>query len=180
MTPTLLGAGDWFALFGHFVLMSLLAIGGALATVPEIHRYVVEQRGWLDDSQFTASIALAQASPGPNLIFVPVLGYGIAGLPGAAVALIGMLIPSTTLALAASRWGAARREHRAVRAFVAGLAPLTIGMLLATAWILLEPVAGRPVALLLVAGSVAAMMLTRLSPVWMIAVGAAAGAAGWV
>ena len=175
------GSGDLLvALFGHCLLMSLLAIGGALATAPEMHRYLVEQRGWLDDTQFTASIALAQAAPGPNLIFVPVLGFNIAGLPGAAAALIGMLIPSTTLALAASRFGDAHREHRAVRSFVAGLAPVTVGLLLATFWILFEPVVTAPAAWMLVAGSALLMMRTRISPIWLIAGGAAVGALGWV
>lgn len=180
MTAAVLSAGDWLGLFAHFLLMSLLAVGGALATAPEMHRYIVEQRGWLDDTQFAASIALAQASPGPNLIFVPVLGYAVAGLPGAAVALVGMLIPSTTLALAASRWGTARRELPGVRAFVAGLAPVTIGLLVSTSWILLEPVIAKPAAWLLVAGTVGAMMLTRVSPIWLIAAGAVVGALGLV
>jgi chromate transporter len=180
MSAAVLSAGDWLGLFAHFLTMSLLAVGGALATAPEMHRYIVEQQGWLDDTQFAASIALAQASPGPNLIFVPVLGFAVAGLPGAFVALVGMLIPSTTLALAASRWGTARRERPGVRAFVAGLAPVTIGLLGATSWILLEPVRAQPAAWLLVVGTVAAMVVTRVSPIWLIGAGAAAGAAGWV
>ena len=96
---------DWWALFALFLAMSMLAIGGAVAVAPEIHRYIVEQRSWIDDSQFSAAIALAQASPGPNLLFVPVIGYAVAGFGGAAVSLLGMLIPSTTMALAATRWG---------------------------------------------------------------------------
>ena len=96
---------DWWALFALFLAMSMLAIGGAVAVAPEIHRYIVEQRSWIDDSQFSVAIALAQASPGPNLLFVPVTGYAVAGFGGAAVSLLGMLIPSTTLALAATRWG---------------------------------------------------------------------------
>jgi chromate transporter len=173
-------AGDWLGLFSHFLLMSLLAVGGALATAPEIHRYLVVERGWIDDAQFTASIALAQSAPGPNLIFVPVLGFVAAGLPGAAVALVGMLLPSTTLAIAASRWGSARRERAGVRAFVAAMGPVTVGLLVATSGILLEPVAARPMAWVLVAATVALMIGTRISPIWMIAAGAAAGAAGLV
>ena len=171
---------DWWALFLHFLAMSMLAIGGAVAVAPEIHRYVVEQRGWLDDTQFSAAIALAQASPGPNLLFVPVIGYAVAGLGGAAVALAGMLLPSTTLALAASRWGGKRRDSRGVRAFVAGMAPITIGMLLSTGVLLVLPVARDAAAWLLVLATVGLMLRTRLNPVWLIAAGAVAGALGWV
>ena len=174
------GGADWWALFAHFLAMSMLAVGGAVAVAPEIHRYVVEQRGWIDETQFSAAIALALASPGPNLLFVPVIGYAVAGFAGAAVALLGMLIPSTTLALAATRWGSKRRESRGVRAFVAGMAPITIGLVLSTGVVLALPLARAPGAWLLIGATVALTLATRLSPVWLIAGGAAAGALGWV
>jgi chromate transporter len=173
-------SADWWALLAHFLAMSMLAVGGAVAVAPEIHRYVVGERGWIDDTQFSASIALAQAAPGPNLLFVPVIGYAVAGLGGAAVSLLGMLIPSTTLALAASRWGRKRREQRGVRAFVAGMAPISIGLLLCTGGLLALPVAQVPAAWLLIAATVALSLKTRLNPVWLIAAGAATGAAGLV
>ena len=174
------GAGDWWALFAHFLTISMLAIGGAVAVAPEIHRYVVEERHWIDDAQFSAAIALGQAAPGPNLMFVPVIGYAIAGLTGAGVALLGILIPSTTLALAATRWGHKRRESRGVRAFVAGMAPVTIGLLLSTGVVLALPMARLPAAWVLIAATVALSLKTRLNPVWMIAAGGIAGAAGAV
>ena len=56
MTPS-----DWLDLLTHFLSLSLLAIGGAITTAPDMHRYLVDERQWLSDSQFTSSIALAQA-----------------------------------------------------------------------------------------------------------------------
>lgn len=175
-----LTAADWWALFAHFLAISMLAIGGAIAVAPEIHRYVVDERRWIDDGQFSASVALAQAAPGPNLLFVPVIGHAIAGLPGAAVALAGILLPSTTLAWAVTRWGQRRRETRGVRAFVAGMAPVTIGLLLSAGTVLVLPLAQRPSAWALVAATVALSVFTRINPVWLIAAGAAVGAAGLV
>ncbi len=171
-------SADWWPLFAHFLAMSMLAVGGAVAVAPEIHRYVVDERGWIDDSQFSAALALAQAAPGPNLLFVPVIGYGVAGLAGAMVALVGLLAPSTTLALVASRWGRQRREQRGVRAFVAGMAPITIGLLLSTGSLLAMPMVHVPAAWLLIAATVALSLKTRLNPVWLIAGGAVAGAGG--
>lgn len=173
-------AADWWSLLAHFVAMSMLAVGGAVAVAPEIHRYIVDQRAWIDDSQFSAAIALAQASPGPNLLFVPVIGYSVAGAGGAIVALVGMLVPSTTLALAVSRWGHTRRESRGVRAFIAGMAPVTVGLLLSTGALLAMPLVDRAATWLLVAATVGAMLATRVSPVWLIATGAVVGALGWV
>ncbi len=171
---------DWWALFAHFLMVSMLAIGGAIAVAPEIHRFVVEERHWIDDGQFSASVALAQAAPGPNLLFVPVVGHAIAGMPGALVALAGILLPSTTLAWAVSRWGRKRRDTLGVRAFVAGMAPVTIGLLLSAGTVLAMPVATKHSAWLLVAATVVVSVFTKINPVWLIAGGAAVGAAGFV
>ena len=76
-----------------------------------------------------------------------------------------------------------RRETRAVRAFTTGLAPLTIGLLLATGWILAEPFVRDPQhrlgALGLIAVTLVVMARTRIDPMWLIALGAVAGALGW-
>ena len=173
-------AAQLAALFAHFMLLSLLAVGGAIATAPDMHRFVVADRGWLSDAQFSASIALAQAAPGPNVLFVAVIGWNIAGLAGVVATLAGNLLPSTTLALSANRWGERHRQARALRAFKAGMAPLTLGLLLATGWILTEPTRDRWACAALVGGTVLLMLRTRLGPLWPIAAGALVGACGWI
>jgi chromate transporter len=175
MTPAL-AAGDWWGLLGHFLMLSLLSIGGAIGTAPEMHRYLVEQHHWLTNDQFSASIAIAQAAPGPNLLFVAVLGWNIAGAAGMCVTMLGILLPSTTLALAAARWGEARRETRGVRAFVSGMAPLTVGLVLSTGWILGAPARSAwPLAVLALA-TTALSVRTKLSPLCLIAAGGVVGA----
>lgn len=178
--PLGFGFAEWLQLFLHFALLSLLAIGGAITTVPEMHRWVVERRGWLDEAQFNGSIALAQAAPGPNVLFVAVIGFNVAGLAGVAATLGGSLLPSTLVALNFSRWVEPRREAAGVRAFVQGLAPVTIGLLLSTGWVLAEPGRAEPAAWILVGATVACMLRTRWSPLWPMAAGAVAGALGWV
>lgn len=175
-----LGPAELGQLFLHFALLSLLAIGGAITTVPEMHRWVVEQRGWLDDAQFTGSIALAQAAPGPNVLFVAVIGFHVGGLAGAFATLAGSLLPSTLVALNVARWVEPRRDTPGVRAFVQGLAPLTIGLLLSTGWVLAEPTRSHPGAWALIGGTVLFMLRIRLSPLWPMTAGAVAGALGWV
>lgn len=177
--PGHLGAADLTALFLHFAMLSLLAIGGAITTAPDMNRYIVGERGWLSDAQFTASIALAQAAPGPNVLYVAVIGWNCGGLAGVVATLAGSLLPSTTLALSATRWGARRRESVGVRAFTGGMAPLTIGLLLSTGWVLTEPARHHPGAVALVAGTVLLMTRTKIGPMWPIALGAVAGALGW-
>jgi chromate transporter len=91
-----------------------------------------------------------------------------------------MLIPSTTLAFFASRWGRKRRQTLGVRAFVAGMAPVTIGLLAAAGTVLAAPLATHWSAALLIVVTIVASVKTKISPVWMIAIGAIVGAAGGV
>jgi chromate transporter len=176
---TTLTLADALPLFGHFLVLSLLAIGGAIVVVPEMHRLMVGQLHLLDDAQFNASVALAQAAPGPNVLFVAVLGYQAAGLAGAAVTLAGIMLPSTLLAVGATRWAQARQHRIGIRAFKAGLAPITIALLAATGWVLTAQNPAPPVIVLTAITALLAWR-TRIHVLWLIAAGAIAGAAGLV
>ena len=191
-----LNAMDWLHMFGHFLSLSLLAVGGAIATAPDMHRYLVEQQHWLSDSQFSASMALAQAAPGPNLLFIPLMGWNVGinaaggvaggaaawpwGLLGVLTSLVGMLIPSTTLTLVAARWGHQNRERLGVRAFKAGMAPIVIGLLGATGWILShaqDKATGNGPLWLLTALVTLLVWRTRIHLLWLLAAG---GLMGWL
>ena len=171
-----LGVSQLLALFGHFLVLSLLSVGGAITTAPDMHRYVVAQEHWLTNEQFNASIAIAQAAPGPNVLFVAAIGWNIAGPLGVLVTMLGILLPSTILSLGAMRYGEARRESLGVRVFVTGMAPLTLGLLLATGWLLAMPATARWADMALVAFTVVMLLRTRISPIWLVAIGGAVGA----
>lgn len=178
-----LSAGDLFGLFAQFFILSLLAVGGVITTAPGMHRYVAIEHHWISDAQFTASIAIAQAAPGPNVLFVAVIGWNVAGPLGALATMSGILLPSTALSLFTSRWGAKRRETRGMRAFTTGMTPITIGLLIATGWVLAQPyladsshAAG---AIALMALSIIVMVKTKLSPMWLVGLGAIVGGLGW-
>ena len=175
---------DLFGLFLHFLTLSLLAIGGAITTVPEMHRFLVDKTGWLTDTSFTASIALAQAAPGPNILFVAVLGYNVAGLPGAAASMAGIMLPSTVLTLTATRWARNNRDHVGVKAFSAGMTPLTLGLVIATGWLLALPFLRveehRWGTLALMAVTILLVLKTRIGLVWMVLAGGVLGALGLV
>lgn len=138
------GAREWFELFFHYFSLSLLSVGGAITTAPDMHRFLVDQQHWLTDAQFSASIAIAQAAPGPNVLFIALLGWNVGlnaggvltGLLGILMAMLGILIPSTTLTYIAAQWGHRNRELPAVRAFKQGMSPIVVALLVATGWIL--------------------------------------------
>jgi len=165
-------------LAGHFALLSLLAVGGAITSASDMQRYLVVEHGWIDPLQFNASIAIAQAAPGPNILFVALLGWSVAGPLGMLATMVGIMVPSSAITFAVGRFRRARRDALAVQAFSVGLAPLTIGLLMATGWVLALPLVEHPVSMLLVPATIVFMVMTRRSPLWMIAVGAVVGALG--
>ena len=182
---------DWLALFGHFMILSLLSVGGAITTAPDMHRYLVDGQHWLSDPQFNASVAIAQAAPGPNVLFVALMGWQVGlsaggpllGLFGVLVTMLGIMLPSTTLTYLAASWGHRNRNLRWVRAFKQGMAPIVIALLIATGWILASAnVTGLedwPVALLTV---VTALIVwrTRTHLLWLLGAGALLGWFGWI
>jgi len=169
-----MSAAELLDLFSRFLVLSLLSIGGAITVAPDMHRFVVQERGWLDDAAFGASISLAQASPGPNILFVTLIGWNAGGWAGAVAATAGILIPSATVALLAGHWARRLRDAPWIRAFHTGMAPITIGLLLATGWLLAAPNTDRPV-LLAVSALTAVLTTTRLNPLWLLCGGAVAG-----
>jgi len=186
-----LAPADWVALFTHYLSLSLLAIGGAITTAPDMHRYLVQEKLWLTDPQFNASIAIAQAAPGPNVLFIALLGWNVGlnagGLPaavlGMAVCMTGILLPSTTLTYVAAQWGHRNRDLRAVRAFKQGMAPVVVALLVATGWILAtsQGYAWRHWPTWAVAlASTLIVWRTRVHLLWLLGAGALLGAAGWV
>jgi chromate transporter len=160
----------------HFSLLSMLAVGGAITTAPDMQRYLVAEQGWMSSADFTTSIAIAQAAPGPNILFVAVMGWHVAGVAGLVAAMAGIMGPSSVLAFAVGRYGQRRGQSMALRAFTAGLTPLTLGLLLSTGWLLTLPDRGNPVVVALVAAAVLVSVRSKLSPMWLIGAGAVVGA----
>jgi chromate transporter len=177
---------DWIAMFVQFLMLSLLSVGGAISTTSDMHRYLVDQNHWLTQPQFNASIAIAQAAPGPNVLFVALMGWNVgantgsmwAALFGMCVTMTGILLPSTTLTYLAARWGHRNRELRAVRAFKLGMAPIVIALLISTGWILATGnggFIGEWRLWMLTIASIILIWRTRIHILWLIAAGAVLG-----
>ena len=199
MSITMHGS-DWLALFTQYMFLSLLSISGAITTVPDMQRFLVAQHGWLTDAQFSSSIAIAQAAPGPNVLFVALMGWNVGlnagggvaagmsawpmGLFGLAVTMVGIMLPSTTLTYFATRWGHRNRDRRGVRAFKQGMAPIVIGLLIATGWVLATGNHGTDAPAwhlwLLTAAAAFIVWRTRLHLLWLLGAGALLGALGIV
>jgi len=166
----------WLALI--FGQLSLLAVGGVNATVPEMQRQVVDVRGWMSARDFAALYALAQAAPGPNMLVSTLVGRNVAGIAGAAVATLAMVGPSSVLTwISASAWHRFRaRPWR--RRMQAGITPVTVGLVAAAAALLAASTAVTWRAGLLTFVVAAAVLGTRVHPLLLLAAGGLLGLAG--
>jgi len=164
-------------LAGYFALMSLFAIGGANSAVPEMQRVAVEVERWMTAREFTDAFALAQVTPGPNVIIVTLIGYHVAGLLGALVATAAMCGPTCVVAFYVGHVWERFRDAPWRAAIQAGLVPISIGLVAASAFVVAVGAAHNFAAIAVTAITAAVSYATRLNPLWIFA---AAGLLGLV
>jgi len=161
-----------------FATMSLFAVGGANSAIPEMHRVAVDVNHWLTDTQFTDVYAIAQLSPGPNVLIVTLIGYSVAGLLGAVVATLAMCVPTAVLAFYVSRFLRQRSHSRWPAVIQAALVPLSIGLMGASGLILALTSDRTWAAALVTAGAAILASTTRLNPLWLLLAGGVLGFIG--
>jgi len=158
-----------------FGTLSLLAIGGANAVLPEMHRLVVEVHGWMDDATFSQLFALAQAAPGPNILAASVMGWHIAGPSGMAMATIGMLLPAAILAFTMQGLTHRLRGNTWLKPAQFGLVPLAVGLIAGSGVIMAQAAGTDWLSFAIIAVSTVFVWRTKYSPLWVLAGGGALG-----
>jgi chromate transporter len=154
-----------------FGLMSLFAVGGANAAIPEMHRVAVDVRHWMTDKQFANVFAISQMAPGPNVLIVTLIGYSVAGVAGALVATLAMCGPTAVVAYYVSRLLTRSSHSRWPAIIQAALVPLSIG-LMGTSGLILALASDRNwTSALVTALSAVLAVATRLNPLWMLLAG---------
>ena len=171
-----LSSEELLALFGHFLSLSLFATGGVMALASDMHRYVVDDHAYINHTQFVSSIALGQAAPGPNLMWVVVMGWFIAGLPGAMATTLGLALPALVFPVLVSRAGRLPQFNHGLKALQRGLGPVALGLMAATCYLLVREAPGAGKGAALIAVSVLLLTLTRLPPLALIAAAGMVGA----
>jgi chromate transporter len=176
-------ANPVWLLVSHLALLSFAAVGGGVIMLaPDIHRYVVDVHHWITADQFAAAYAIAQAAPGPNMLFVTLVGWQVAGWLGAVGATCAVIVPPALLTFVATRassrrGGSVGRFGRAVRD---GLAPLSVGLLAAGAWVLFDSGENGWREAELVVATLLFVLRSKINPLWLIVAGALTGIAGLV
>jgi chromate transporter len=174
------GGNPILTLVATFALMSLFAVGGASAAIPEMHRVAVDVQHWLTDKQFADLYAISRLAPGPNVLIVTLIGYSVAGIAGGLAATLAMCVPTAALAYAVSRLMKRSSHSRWPAIIQAALVPLSIGLMGSSGLILTLASDRTWVALWVTAGAAALAFATRLNPLWLLLAGGILGLAGVV
>jgi len=169
-----------FELTLQFLMLSLLSIGGANAIIPEMHLRAVDVKHWMTDADFSQMFALSQAAPGPNVLIVSLIGWKVAGVTGGVVSMAAMCIPSFVLTYQIARAWDRFRDAPLRIAIERGLAPVTVGLILSSGYVLTRTTDHGAMAYALTGATLVLALATRIHPLWALAVGAGLGAAGLV
>jgi chromate transporter len=161
------------SIFLRFAGISLLAVGGATAALPEAQRQIVGELGWMTNAQFAETFAIAQTSPGPNVIVFSLFGWQLAGLTGLAAATLGVLGPSSLLAFAAARTMRQAGEAPWLARLKAALIPLAIGLMAANGYLLARGADSGQLATVITLASAGFVAVSPRSPLWAMAAAAA-------
>lgn len=172
--------GTLLTLAGYFAVLSLFAIGGGNSAVPEMHRFAVDVQQWMTDRQFAETFALAQLTPGPNLIIVTLIGYHVAGILGALVTTLAMCGPPGVFAFYASRASDRFKGAAWHAALSRGLVPVTLGLTAASAAVVTTTTGYNWVALAITLGTALTAYFVRVHPLWAFAVAAVLGLSGLI
>jgi chromate transporter len=170
--------GPLLTLAGYFAVLSLFAIGGANAALPEMHRLAVEVMHWMSDREFADMFAIAQVTPGPNVIVVTLIGYHVAGLLGALVATAAMCGPTCVFAFFIGQVWDRFKDAPWRMAIQAALVPISIGLIGASAAVIARAAAQSWVAVTAVTALVT--FTIRVNPLWIFAAAGLLGLAGLI
>jgi chromate transporter len=163
-----------------FLQLSLLAFGGANTILPELQRQVVERNHMMDAHTFAALFALAQAAPGPNMMVVSLIGWHVAGLSGAILTMVCVAGPSSVLTFLVARAWHRFRDAPWRKAIQKGLLPVTAGLLISSAALLIQATTlDWRLGLLTVAVTVI-LLTTKVHPMLLLGAAALLGAVGVV
>jgi chromate transporter len=163
-----------------FSSLSLVSIGGGNTVLPEVHRGAVHDNHWMTDRQFADIYAIAEAAPGPSSMIVSLVGLKAAGIPGAVVAMLAILGPSSLLMYVACRTWNRFRDAKWRIAFERGMGPVSLGLLFASGWTVVKTADHTPVAFAITAVACVLLVRTKISPLLIMAAAGVLGALGLV
>jgi chromate transporter len=170
--------GSPTALVFYLLVLSLISFGGIPAVLPDLREFVVNNHGWLTDRDFANCFAIVQVLPGPNMILMMAfIGWQVGGVPTAIASSLAIFVPSCLVVYTVFRVSERYRDTSWQRVLRRGLAPVTIGLVVAGGYVM-SIAGGAGWASFGVTAATAALLFTRLNPLWLLAGGGALGGFG--
>jgi chromate transporter len=168
------------ALAAHLALLSSISFGGFPSVLPDVHN-LVTANGWVTDREFADFFAISQVVPGPNMILMmSFVGLKVGGIPGAIASAFATFGPPCLMYYTAYRLWDRFRDRPWQQIVRRGLAPLTIGLVIAGGYVMARAGDVGWQGALVTAAAVGMMLGTRLSPLWILAAGGVLGGLGFL
>ncbi|OXS76592.1 chromate transporter [Domibacillus enclensis] len=165
-----------FSIFMTFFKLSPITFGGGYAMIPVIQREVVEEKRWLDEEDVTDVFALSGSIPGAIAINAATfIGYRIAGIPGAAAATIGVMIPTFSIVAVLSFFYLFFSTHPKVEAAFEGIRPAVVALIVYAAWKMRRSAIVDKTTFIVAASAFVCLLFLHLHPVLVIVLGALSG-----
>lgn len=158
-----------------FTQLSVLAFGGGNAILPEMQHQVVTVHQWMTAEQFSSLFAMAQAAPGPNMMIVPLVGWHVAGPAGLLVTSLAKFGPSSIITVYVLKFWQRFKDHPLRARFEKALKPITVGLVLVSAWLIADASAQNALLILIVILTAILGMFKKVHPLWVMVLGAGLG-----
>ncbi|NOZ96480.1 MAG: chromate transporter [Gammaproteobacteria bacterium] len=158
-----------------FTQLSVLAFGGGNAILPEMQHQVINIHHWMSAEQFSSLFAMAQAAPGPNMMIVPLIGWHVAGPAGLLVTSIAKFGPSSMITVYALKFWQRFKDHPFRSRFEQALKPITVGLVLVSAWMIAHASAQNTILVMIVILTTLLGLFKRIHPLWVMLLGAGLG-----
>jgi len=150
-----------------FALLSVLAVGGGTAVLPEMQTILAHQFG-IDHTQFVHIYSIGQLAPGPNMLMVLVIGYQIAGLMGAGVVLLSFFLPSSLMCFYMGRLWNRFGESSWRRSIQNALEPISIGLMSSGVYAVAKASVVSSITMALAVVTLYLILRTKINPVLVI------------
>jgi chromate transporter len=168
------------SLFLKLSAFSVVAFGGINALLPVLYDLSVNQEHWISSQTFTDYFAIAQATPGPNLMIVTLIGWNVGGVLGAALATLAIAWPSTIIIYFLENYISNIQIRQKQMTIQFAAAALSVGLVLAAAWQISIKMNQSLAAYILTIGTISITFFTRWHPLYLVALGALCGLLGFI
>ena len=173
------GASAPLTLTAHLALLSSISFGGFPTVLPDLRNFVVTTHGWMTDHEFTSLFAMAQSTPGPNMILMmSFIGWKVWRFPGAVASAFATIGPPCMMYFAAYRLWDRFRDAPWQRIVRLGLVPVIMGLVIASGTVMARAADTGWRTVVVTIAAAAITLATQLNPLWMLLAGGALGGFG--